>query len=286
VCNPITNRWVKRTGKIGKNIPATATAAVAQVVAQAQAQAQVQAQIQALAVAPAVAPVAPKPKPKAQPKKKTLSKPKPKQTTTGKPKQSKPAPKKPKQAPKPKSPTLCKQMEEKCAMDTGMLGEEWCSIKPANRLVSFDNFKFCTTLDEFYLTIESALNNGVSGRTPEGFHYSNSQPTIPREPFRREMIPEKMVEAVYKKMKELKRYPKTPATQYFMKHYKEFYRTIGDPYKRHEDEVKNKFTVRKRIAEFLGDHSKPYYLTGFHNVQNNKTMWRWNKPIHYLNTFF
>lgn len=263
VCNPITNRWVKRTGKIGKNIPATAAAV---------------AQAQALAVAPVVAP--PSPKPKAKPKKNKPSA-KPKQAT-----KAKPAPKKPKQAPKPKSPKQCKQMEEKCAMNTDMLGEEWCSIKPANRLVSFDNFKFCTTLDEFYTTIESALNNGISGRTPEGFHFSHSQPTIPREPFRREMIPEKMVEAVYKKMKELKRYPKTPATQYFMKHYKEFYRSIGEPYKKHEDELKNKFTVRRRIAEFLGDHSKPNYLTGYHNVQNNKTMWRWNKPIHYLNTFF
>jgi hypothetical protein len=278
VCNPITNRWVKRSGKIGKNIPSVA---IATAVVAAQAQALVQAQAQAqLPVVTAPSPKS-KPKAKAQPKKKTLPKPKPKQS------KPKPATKKPKSpTKKPKSPELCKKMEEKCAMNTDMLGEEWCSIKPANRLVSFDNFKFCTTLDEFYTTIESALNNGINGRTPEGFHFSHSQPTIPREPFRREMIPEKMVEAVYKKMKELKRYPKTPATQFFMKHYKEFYRTIGDPNKKHEDELKNKFTVGRRIAGFLGDSSKPYHLTGYHNVQNNKTMWRWNKPIPSLNTFF
>jgi len=266
VCNPITNRWVKRTGKVGRNIPAVAVVAA---VAQAQAQAQ----------APVVSALSPKPKAKAPPKKKTPSK----------PKQSKPKPatKKPKSpTKKPKSPELCKKMEEKCAMNTDMLGEEWCTIKPSNHLVSFDNFRFCTTLDEFYTTIESALNNGISNRTMEGFHISHSQPTIPREPFRREMIPEKMIEAVYKKMKELKRYPKTPATQFFMKHYKEFYRTIGDPYKKHEDELKKKFVVGRRIAEFLGDSSKPNHLTGYHNVQNNKTMWRWNKPIPSLNTFF
>ena len=109
---------------------------------------------------------------------------------------------------------------------------------------------------------------------------------IPREPFRREMIPEKMVEAVYKKMKELKHYPKMPAVQYFMKHYKEFYRTIGNKYATHEKEIRNNVYVHSMMNEWLGDRSKPYFLTGKGKVQNNKTIWQWNKPIQNLNTFF
>jgi len=169
-------------------------------------------------------------------------------------------------------------------MNTDLTGDEWCSITPSNRLVSFDNFKFCTTLDEFYSIVESALNHGYTSALSAAFN--QSLPIIPREPFRREMIPEKMVEAVYKKMKELKHYPKTPAVQYFMKHYQEFYRTIGNKYATHEKEIRYEFIVHNLIKRWLSDLSKPYFLTGNEKVQNNKTIWQWNKPIQNVDTFF
>lgn len=212
VCNPTTNRWVKRTGKIGKAIPP----------------------------APVIIPVTVSPPKKKKVSSKTLL-----------------------------SLPLCEQMEALCPMNTNILGEEWCSIRPfnRNRLVAFDDFKFCTNLDEFFLKLKHTLE-------------PISTMKIPRDPYRFEMYPEKMVDAVYKEMTASKHYPKTPVVQYFMKHYREFYSTLGNFFTVYEDETANKPRVHQLMYTFLTHRSHPYYL-----VQKGEK-WKWNKPIPTLPSFF
>jgi hypothetical protein len=143
----------------------------------------------------------------------------------------------------------CKEMEEKCPMDTDLSGDNWCSLEPKNVFYYEKNGKrSCYGVDEIFSIIHLGFTARDTSYQVPPLRFQLPRDSYDRTPFTKEF---------FKKFKEHNRkyrhVPKQPEVCYFLKHYREFY---------NDDNIKpfltqldpNKVNLSNAIDQFLLKH--------------------------------
>lgn len=142
----------------------------------------------------------------------------------------------------------CKQMEEKCPMQTDLSGDNWCSLQPKNVFYYEKNGKrFCYGVDEIF----SIIHLGFTSRDTS-YEVPPLRLQLPRDSYDRSPFTKDFFITFKQHTQKYRQLPKDPEVAYFLKHMNEFYSPTIQEYM-HQLEP-NKVRLSDAIDRFLMKH--------------------------------
>lgn len=160
----------------------------------------------------------------------------------------------------------CKEMEEKCPMETDLSGDNWCSLEPKDVFYYEKNGKrFCYGVDEIF----SIIHLGFTARDTS-YQIPPLRLQLPRDSYDRTPFTKSFFKAFKDHIKKHRQIPKQPEVCYFLKYYKFFYDNSYiqqimnqvDPSKVQLSNAIDRFLMGQREIDINMNTSKWFWLAG------------------------
>lgn len=170
--------------------------------------------------------------------------------------------------------TACKEMEEKCPMETDLSGDNWCSLDPKDVFYfTKDGKRFCYGVEEIF----SIIHMGFTARDTS-YQVPPLRFQLPRDSYDRTPFSKEFFHAFQKHLKKHPHIPKEPEVCYFLKFYKEFYDspsihpflTETNPNKVQLSNAIDNFLMKHRHIDINMDTSRWFWMAG-KEPRNKKT---------------
>lgn len=168
----------------------------------------------------------------------------------------------------------CKEMEEKCPMDTDLSGDNWCSLDKKDVFYYVkDGKRYCYGVEEIF----SIIHLGFTARDTS-YQVPPLRLQLPRDSYDRSSFTKDFFKAFKEHIKKHRQMPKEPEVCYFLKYYKNFYDnrdiqrflTQVDPNKVQLSNIIDRFLMTHREIDINMNTSKWFWLTG-KEPRNKKT---------------
>ena len=168
----------------------------------------------------------------------------------------------------------CKEMEEKCPMETDLSGDNWCSLDKKDVFYYVkDGKRFCYGVEEIF----SIIHLGFTARDTS-YQVPPLRLQLPRDSYDRSSFTKDFFKAFKEHIKKHRQMPKEPEVCYFLKYYKNFYDnrdiqrflTQVDPNKVQLSNIIDRFLMTHREIDINMNTSKWFWLTG-KEPRNKKT---------------
>jgi len=122
----------------------------------------------------------------------------------------------------------CKTLEEKCPMPTTLIGDEWCELNQ-QQVIHTRDYKMCFEYKELINIIHSGF---IAVDT--SYEVAPLRLKLPRDPFRRELIPKAIIKKILLNKKAFKKHKKElikyPEVVSFLIRLDDFYKKFDKPY--------------------------------------------------------
>jgi len=113
----------------------------------------------------------------------------------------------------------CKEMEQKCPMETDLSGDSWCSLEPKDVFYYVKNGRrFCYGVNEIF----SIIHLGFTARDTS-YEVPPLRLQLPRDSYDRSPFTKDFFVEFTKHIKKHKQLPIEPEVCYFLKYFREFY---------------------------------------------------------------
>jgi hypothetical protein len=157
----------------------------------------------------------------------------------------------------------CKEMEEKCPMETDLSGDNWCSLDKKDVFYYVkDGKRFCYGVEEIF----SIIHLGFTARDTS-YQVPPLRLQLPRDSYDRTPFTEDFFKSFKAHIKKHGQTPKEPEVCYFLKYYKQFYNNPKiKPFLTQMDP--NKVQLSNAIHEFL---MKPRHI----QINMGTSKWEW-----------
>lgn len=162
--------------------------------------------------------------------------------------------------------TTCKEMEEKCPMQTDLSGDNWCSLDKKDVFYYVkDGKRFCYGVEEIF----SIIHLGFTARDTS-YQVPPLRLQLPRDSYDRSSFTKEFFKAFREHIKKHGQTPKEPEVLYFLKYYMEFYNnrniqqylTDMDPPKVHLSNAIDNFLMAHEEIDINMNTSKWFWLAG------------------------
>lgn len=157
----------------------------------------------------------------------------------------------------------CKEMEEKCPMETDLSGDNWCSLEKKDVFYyTKDGKRFCYGVEEIF----SIIHLGFTARDTS-YQVPPLRLQLPRDSYDRSAFTKEFFKSFKKHIKKHGQVPKEPEVCYFLKYYNEFYNDKDiQPFLNQTDP--NKVQLSNAIDRFLLKHRTV-------DINMNTSKWSW-----------
>lgn len=160
----------------------------------------------------------------------------------------------------------CKEMEEKCPMETDLSGDNWCSLDKKDVFYYVkDGKRYCYGVEEIF----SIIHLGFTARDTS-YQVPPLRLQLPRDSYDRTAFTKDFFKTFKEHIKKHRQVPKEPEVCYFLKYYKQFYddrniqtfMTQVDPNKVQLSNTIDQFLMTHRHIDINMNTSKWFWLTG------------------------
>lgn len=186
--------------------------------------------------------------------------------------------------------TTCKEMEEKCPMQTDLSGDNWCSLDKKDVFYYVkDGKRFCYGVEEIF----SIIHLGFTARDTS-YQVPPLRLQLPRDSYDRSSFTKEFFKAFREHIKKHGQTPKEPEVLYFLKYYMEFYNnrniqqylTDMDPPKVHLSNAIDNFLMAHEEIDINMNTSKWFWLAGKEPRNKRTYLFGWFIILFYLLFWF